>query len=383
MKRVLIYVQHLLGVGHLKRIEIIADALAEQQFSVTVLTGGLGAPKFSNPHISVVHLPGIQSDASFSGLYDENGERIDDAFKKNRISIILDAVKVSSPEIVIVETFPFGRRQLKFEILPLIKAVRNQDSTPAKIFCSIRDIIQPITMQSKIDEVTKLLANEFDAILVHGDPQLIRFEESCHFTARFTEKIRYTGYITSGLSAENNTNHRSKSIVVSAGGGAVGLNLYKQSLSVAENFDVDFQWYFLIGHNIRHTDFDQLCTHRKSNIQVERNREDFFNLLCRASVSISQGGYNTTMDILRSGIQAIVIPFEGSGETEQLTRTQKLANTSQIQMIREKELTFESLDGKLRQALTPVSDSALTVTPAINLDGADRVAEIIRSFDKN
>lgn len=44
--RVLFYVQHLLGIGHLARVSRIAAALARDAFDVTVVTGGLPVPGF-------------------------------------------------------------------------------------------------------------------------------------------------------------------------------------------------------------------------------------------------------------------------------------------------------------------------------------------------
>ena len=38
--RVLFYVQHLLGVGHLKRAEILASAMSEAGLNVTIALGG-------------------------------------------------------------------------------------------------------------------------------------------------------------------------------------------------------------------------------------------------------------------------------------------------------------------------------------------------------
>ena len=44
--RILFYVQHLLGIGHLARASRVAGALAEDGFAVTVVTGGTPVPGF-------------------------------------------------------------------------------------------------------------------------------------------------------------------------------------------------------------------------------------------------------------------------------------------------------------------------------------------------
>ena len=42
--RVLFYVQHLLGIGHLKRATTLARAMTEQALNVTVVSGGEFVP---------------------------------------------------------------------------------------------------------------------------------------------------------------------------------------------------------------------------------------------------------------------------------------------------------------------------------------------------
>ena len=50
---------------------------------------------------------------------------------------------------------------------------------------------------------------------------------------------------------------------------------------------------------------------------VERHRADFVDLLGNCRVSISQAGYNTTMEILSCGARAVLVPFGGGAEIEQ------------------------------------------------------------------
>jgi predicted glycosyltransferase len=47
--RVFFYVQHLLGIGHIARASRIANALQEDGFDVTVVTGGLPVAGFPAP----------------------------------------------------------------------------------------------------------------------------------------------------------------------------------------------------------------------------------------------------------------------------------------------------------------------------------------------
>ncbi len=63
--KVFFYVQHLLGVGHLKRAATLARALAAGGFEVTLASGGMPVEG-----IDVLQLPPASSDAAFKQLLD-------------------------------------------------------------------------------------------------------------------------------------------------------------------------------------------------------------------------------------------------------------------------------------------------------------------------
>ena len=71
--KIFFYVQHLLGIGRLQRAALVAQALREAGFEVTLASGG--APVEGIP---VLQLPPAASDASFTNLRDENGKPVDE-----------------------------------------------------------------------------------------------------------------------------------------------------------------------------------------------------------------------------------------------------------------------------------------------------------------
>ena len=82
---VLFYVQHLLGIGHLRRAALIARALADAGISVTLATGGMPVPGLATGGGRVVQLPALRSrDESFSALVDANGQEVDEDWKAAR-----------------------------------------------------------------------------------------------------------------------------------------------------------------------------------------------------------------------------------------------------------------------------------------------------------
>ena len=90
--RVFFYVQHLLGIGHLARASRIASALVDDEFDVTVVTGGTPVAGFPAPSLRTLALPPVVAGANgFSGLADMNGEPVNEAFKEHRRDMLLAA----------------------------------------------------------------------------------------------------------------------------------------------------------------------------------------------------------------------------------------------------------------------------------------------------
>ncbi|MDX1402081.1 MAG: hypothetical protein R3245_09180, partial [Kiloniellales bacterium] len=132
---VLFYVQHLLGIGHLQRAAVLANALHRDGLRVRVVMGGPEVEQVSFEGPDVVALPAIRAlDESFT-LVDENGECIDRTFKDRRRSILLDTFEETRPTLLLTELFPFGRRQMRFELLPLLERAKECGWHPA-VACS-------------------------------------------------------------------------------------------------------------------------------------------------------------------------------------------------------------------------------------------------------
>src|SRR5436190_20202622 len=111
MQRVLVYVQHLLGIGHLMRARLIAEALAARGLDVHLVTGGMPIGGRLPVGVRTIQLPPVRvSDASFTPLRDGDFCPVDDAFRARRRDLLLAAYDEARPDAVVVETFPLGRR---------------------------------------------------------------------------------------------------------------------------------------------------------------------------------------------------------------------------------------------------------------------------------
>ena len=79
-----------------------------------------------------VQLPPCKAaDSTFLALIDEHGRPVTESWKENRRARLLDVFDAVRPDVVMVEMFPFGRRALEFEILPLLERAQAAVPRPA------------------------------------------------------------------------------------------------------------------------------------------------------------------------------------------------------------------------------------------------------------
>ncbi|GGD70508.1 glycosyl transferase [Rhizobium anhuiense] len=371
--RIFFYVQHLLGIGHIARASRIANALVKDGFDVTVVTGGLPVPGFPAEGIKTVALPAVvASNAGFSGLADADGRPAGEEFLNARRERLLEAFHAARPDVVIIEAFPFGRRQMRFELLPLLAAIENAEPRP-KLVSSVRDILQENRKAGRDAETVALVKEHFDAVLVHGDPGFVRLEDTFPLTPEIADRLRYTGLVAPPPAPEP---IETFDIIASAGGGAVGAELIGAAKQAAAMLPDDLRWLLISGPNLPEADFAALSRDAPANVTLVRFRRDFPSLLHGAKVSISQAGYNTVGDLLRTQCRAILIPFVADGETEQTVRAERLQALDLADILPEKGLT----SGHLKEAVEKALAAPRRRSVLLDLAGAEKTAGIIRSL---
>lgn len=373
---VFFYVQHLLGIGHIARASRVANALQADGFDVVLVTGGTPVPGFPGEGIRHVELPPIAvSDGSFSGLVDSSGKPVDDAFRKLRTDMLIGAYHGAKPDIVIIEAFPFGRRQVRFELMPLLDEIEDSEPRPL-VMTSLRDILQEKTKPGRNEETVALIKKHFDAVLVHGDPDFVRLEDTFPLAGEISQRVVYTGLVAPPPPPEPEEKF---DVVVSAGGGAVGAALIRAALEAAPLLGDLKSWCLVTGPNMPQADFDAIAAQIPQTMSIFRFRRDFASLLAGARLSVSQAGYNTVCDILQAKCRSLLIPFAAGGETEQSARAQRLAGLGLAQVLDEKDISAQSMADAIRAALAmPGPD-----TVHLDLDGAaGTVTALRRLYDE-
>ena len=358
--RVFFYVQHLLGIGHLRRAATIAAALRQAGFQVTLASGG--APV---PGIDVLQLPPVSS-PDFRQLVDEHGRPVDERWKERRTAALLDAHRSAKPDVLMVELFPFGRRQMRFELLPLLEEAKKGSDPFSRplVLCSVRDILQP--NPAREEEALERFERYFDRLLVHGDPRVAPFERSFGAAERLAGRLAYTGYVVDDIPQGDAGRGE---VLVSCGGGAVGRRLLETAVAARPLTTLrDRPWRVLAGVNA--------AEFKGEGVIVDRFRHDFTTRLKNCVLSVSQAGYNTVVETLQARARAVLVPFAGGGESEQSMRARLLAGRGLVQVVEEDALGAPTLAAAIDRAAA----AARPAPEAIDLGGARRTAELVREW---
>ncbi|MEM9152295.1 MAG: glycosyltransferase [Cyanobacteria bacterium P01_F01_bin.3] len=114
----------------------------------------------------------------------------------------------------------------------------------------------------------------------------------------------------------------------------------------------------------------------KPNVTLRRYTSRFLDYLNQADLSISLGGYNTTMNLLSTGVRSLLLPSLNPSQTdEQRIRGEKLASMGVVNLLSAEDLHPERLTGAIASAM-----SQQPVPHGINLQGAMSTAAYLKSL---
>ncbi|QFT58796.1 undecaprenyldiphospho-muramoylpentapeptide beta-N- acetylglucosaminyltransferase [Sulfitobacter sp. THAF37] len=371
--KVMIVVTHLLGTGHLSRALTLARAFRQGGHRVRVVSGGMPAPHLADPDLPLTQLPPVRSDGvDFTRLLDDRDAEVSGTFLAARQTALLSAFHDMTPDVVMTELFPFGRRILRAEFRALLDAARAAPQQPL-ICASIRDILAPPTNPKKAAFAEEIIAAYYDAVLVHADADITPLDLSWPVSPALEARLRYTGFVAPPTAPPHPERTGTGEIIVSAGGGDVGAEIFAAARTAAAA-DPDRTWRLLLGGANATARAAEMTG--PPNMIVEPARPDFRQMLHHAAASVSMCGYNTALDLLQTGCPAVFIPFDAGSEVEQGLRAKALAQRRGFAVLRSAELTADAL----LDALAQITSGPRPTPLREGLDGAARTVEIVAAL---
>lgn len=369
----LLYCQHSVGLGHLARSLNLAGALAAR-FDVVLLNGGRLPESVRIPTgVELVNLPALGHDAGYELISHDAAMSVEQALAC-RHTLILDALARTSPRVVVIELWPFGRKKFAPELEALVRAGAHSAEPPV-VLCSVRDIlVNQRRDQARHDERAAERINAwFDGVLVHADPRFARLEESFRPATPLRVPVHYTGFVAP--SAPVRPTRPARRVLVSTGGGMVGEPLAwaaaEAHVEIAAR--TGLRTTIVAGPFLPPAVRDRLTRRAaaSSDLEVIPRVDDLCAEICGSAVSVSQCGYNTAMDLLRARRPSVVVPYSEGKEDEQGRRARRLAQMGVVHVLDPDDMT----PARLTEAVV----TALGTDPrphGLALDGAERTVAI-------
>ncbi len=380
------YCQHVLGIGHLHRSLEICKAIAAEH-EVTLILGGPKAP-IDTGGMEVLHLPGLKMDQNFQNMVPcTEGRQLEDVKRERKERLIAHFTRYQ-PDIFITELYPFGRKAFRFELEPVLSGIQNGSLPTSRCYSSVRDIlVEKEYDREKFEQrVVETLNTYFDGVLIHSDPSVITLDNTFGRIADITIPLCYTGFIAKSspsLSAHRirrnlKLSEDTQLIVASIGGGNVGGELLQAVLKafnlLPDNKKIHLQLF--CGPYSDRDLYEELLAQSSENVSVDIFSDIFPQWLEAANLSISMGGYNSCMNVLKAGVPALIYPFNQNREQEM--RVLALEKISGIRLMTRDELSPEILKERINSMLlcprTPTE---------INLDGARQTAHQLNRWQEN
>ncbi len=169
-------------------------------------------------------------------------------------------------------------------------------------------------------------------------------------------------------------------ILVSVGGGRLGHDMLECIVKTAPFIDKYLPHHIQIftGPFMPDDTFSELqkLAADTTNVTIRRYTPQLLAYMEKAALSISLAGYNTTMNILRTGVRAMVLPSDK--DQEQIIRAQKLEKLGILEVIRPSDLKPTHFAEKIITCLN--KELVVDTFVSFELQGAQKTAALLKEL---
>jgi predicted glycosyltransferase len=281
-------------------------------------------------------------------------------------------------KLIICEGFPFCRHQFSHEYFSFFEEAKKRG---IKLIISARDFPWDEPHQDSLQDWVAYTQNIVckyytEKVLIHGDPNYlplvsdrVRMNNPSEVIQHLSDKIIYTGYVCNEkIKPHKKTNNN---IFVSTGlNKEEGMLIFKEITKIADQFP---EYKFIMPIANRY--LKNIKTKTKNNVVMVPYIKDMYKLLSSCALYITYGGYNSTMEILKSNIPAIIIPRTDGEKLEQFVRAYTFESYNFFKVVSKSE--FIKLPKVINECLT---DKKFPIKNNINLQGVKRSADAIREI---
>jgi predicted glycosyltransferase len=401
--RIALYSHDTMGLGHVRRNLLIAQALADSslQANTLIIAGVREAGAFVMPQGGdCLTLPAYRKD--HNGEYAPRSLAMETAsLAILRSQVIGAALKNFAPDLFIVDNVPRGALQ---ELTPVLTRLKDQGKT--RCVLGLRDILDA---PERVQKQWRLLDNEaairdyYDAVWIYGDRNVYDAIEEYAFPPDMAAKSTFTGYLDptarlihndadADLFAQLPKDLAQKGFTLCMiGGGQDGLAVtqaFARAELPADEYGVIVTGPFLPSPQKQRL-LDWVAGNRR--LKALEFLPEPMRLMRQAKRVIAMGGYNTVQEILCLGKRALIVPRDRP-RLEQTIRAQRLHARGLLDLIAFHQLNPRTLSAWLHHEVTaplppprqPLDREGLKRLPALAaavIDSRDPVHQAVPSRD--
>lgn len=386
--RMMMYSQDGFGLGHMRRTTSIANQIVRERPDAAILTmadSRLGQFFETSANHDYLKLPSIFK----AGPGDWRAVSLPmpfEAVSGMRRELIRSAVMSYQPHVLLVDHMPHGAMG---ELLPTLDALR-ASGAPTRIVLGLRDILdapEVVRRRWDVEGAYEAIERYYDSVLVYGKREVFDLAEQYGFSASVRERIRYTGYVCTPQTARYTARARAKYIpsgdtqtkliVAMAGGGADAYPMMRAMLDALPAISAQQKVYLAIVAGPfmpaeQRRDLEARSRGLPARVSISVN--DPISYIEAADLTVAMAGYNTTMEILRSGKRAVLIPRRGPS-AEQRMRARLFAERGWVEMIDPDELESANVAAQVCAALDRGPRMSAETRP--DVDGINGSARMI------
>ena len=385
MKRLLMYSQDGMGLGHLRRSWNIAREIKrhEPECDVLVLADSPATSLFCRDRgIECVKLPTIVKSGSLRWRNDALAMPCADIIAL-RSALILETFRRFAPDTMLVDHMPVGALG---ELLPVLDH-RRKLADPPRLLLGLRDILDA---EDVIRDAWSTLGAydylaDYEAVLIYGCEDVFD-ADAAYGLRQHARRVVYCNYVSpvdgGGHNPQPDVRARGHVperpfILMMGGGGHDSFALAEAFVKVAPGLQRSFglDAVLLTGPNMAFARREALISRgARASVTILDGVEDATEWIRNASAVVSMAGYNSMCEVLAWRKKALVVPRRGPS-VEQRTRTRLLAERDLVSMIDPDDLTPARLADGIELLLSTDRVPDATRLPA--LDGARRAASIV------
>ncbi len=377
MRRLLVYSQDGLGLGHLRRTSSIAEEILRRRpdCSVLIIADSPAPPPFDLlTGVDYLKLPTVVKTGSTawrSGMLRlEVGETIG-----LRAKLILETYRAFEPDVILVDHMPVGALG---ELKPMLDALPLGPQRP-RTYLSLRDILDEASVIRDVwqglDAYSYL--SRYDAVLVLGCREIYD-ADAAYRLSEFAQEVAFCNYALRRLPATPEPDPGAQPYLLAMdGAGADGFAVAAAFLGalpvVRERFDCDA--VVLTGPTMPRADRDRLRADADERVRIDDTIRDSTDLLLGAEAVVTMGGYNSMCEAVGARKPALVVPRRGPS-AEQRTRSRLFADRNLVAMLDPDELPRP--DALAHSLVELIEKGGIPAESAIpSMDGIDRACDLL------